>query len=168
MTLITVAIDIALVAAGIAVASKLLQNRLIDKEKQKASQKSMKEKQAKIKELMKNTDEKSKGEMERLQTEMMREMNETMQGSMKYMMFSLPLFFGVWFVLGYFYGAMIVETPFLVPKFSGFFMFNPFTWMPVDWTMQSGWLKWYFISYLLISIVLGIILKIREIALKKK
>lgn len=168
MALITAAVDIVLVAAGIVIVSKLLQNKLIDKEKQKASQKNMKEKQAKIKELMKNTDEKSKREMERLQTEMLQEMNETMQGSMRYMMFSLPIFFGVWFVLGYFYGGMIIEAPFLVPKFNGFFMFNPFSWVPVDWNMQSGWLKWYFISYLLISIGLGIVLKIREIAFKKK
>jgi len=168
MALITAALDIALVAAGIVVASRLLQNRLIDKEKQKASQKNMKEKQAKIKELMRNGDEKSKKEMERLQTEMLQEMSETMQGSMRYMMFSLPIFFGVWFVLGYFYGNMLIDAPFLVPKFNGFFMFNPFTWIPVGWNMQSGWLKWYFISYLLISITLGIVLKIREIGFKKK
>ena len=100
MAVINPLIDISLITLALVVISRFLQSKLIDKEKQKASQARMKEKQAKIKELMKNTDEKSKQEMNQLQKEMFEEMNETMQGSLRYMMFSMPLFFGVFFVLG--------------------------------------------------------------------
>jgi len=121
----------------------------------------MKEKQAKIKELMKKDDEKSKKEMDGLQKEMFEEMNETMQGSMRYMMFSLPVFFGAFFVMGQFYGGLLFEAPFLVPKFEHFFFLNPLTWIPVGWSIETGWLKWYFITYLITSIAIGIAMKIR-------
>jgi len=95
------------------------------------------------------------------------EMNETMQGTMKYMTFSLPVFFGAFFILGALYGGQVFETPFLVPKFESFFFLNPFTWMPVDWVSQTGWLKWYFLTYLFTSIIVGIALKIKEKIFKK-
>ena len=81
---------------------------------------------------------------------------------MRYMMFSLPIFFGAYFILGQLYGIEMFETPFLVPKFENFFMFNPLTWIPTAWVSQTGWLKWYFLTYLITSIVLGIVLKIKE------
>ncbi len=162
MAVISPLVDISLVALAVVAVSRLLQARMIDKGKQKAAQARMKEKQAKIKQLMRNNDDKSRQEMQRLQQEMFEEMSETMQGSLRYMMFSLPIFFGAYFVLGMFYGGISFETPFLVPKFEGFFLFNPFTWMPTDWVMHTGWLKWYFITYLIVSIALGIVLKIKE------
>jgi uncharacterized membrane protein (DUF106 family) len=162
MAIVGPVVEISLVAVAVVVASRFLQSMRIDKEKQKAAQTRMKEKQAKIKELMKQGDEKSKGEMQRLQKEMFEEMSESMQGSMRYMLFSLPLFFGAFFVLGHFYGGTLFEAPFLVPKFENFFFLNPLTWVPVDWVLQTGWLKWYFITYLITSIFLGIILKIKE------
>ena len=168
MVLFDPLLEIGLIAIIVVVASRLLQTKFIDKKKQKETQASMKIKQAKIKELMKNDDEKSKNEMEQLQKELFEEMGEMMQGTTRYMMFSLPIFFGVFFVLGQFYGIQVFTTPFLVPKFEGFFMLNPFSWMPVDWVNQTGWLKWYIIIYFVLSMGWGIVLKIKDIAVKKK
>lgn len=167
MALISPVVDISLVALVLVVVSRLLQGRMIDKEKQKEAQKRMKEKQGRIKELMKNGDEKSKNEMQRLQQEIFEEMNETMQGSMKYMVTSLPLFLGAWWVMGYFYGGLMFSTPFLVPKFEGFFLLNPFTWIPTGFVAETGYAKWYIISYFIFAIVLGIALKVREKLSKK-
>ncbi len=168
MAVISPLVDISLVTIAVVAISRLLQSKLIDKEKQKVAQASMKEKQAKIKELMKNSDEKSKQEMDRLQKEMFEEMNETMQGSLRYMMFSLPVFFGAFFVLGQFYGGQTYATPFLVPLFKNFHIFNPMGWIPVGWGFETGWLRWYFLTYLVTSIILGIAMKVREKLVKKE
>jgi len=162
MAIISPLVDISLIALAVVVVSRFMQRKFIDKKKQKAAQKNMKEKQAQIKELMKNNDDKSKQEMQKLQQEIMEEMSETMQGSMRYMMFSLPVFFGAFFIMGQFYGGTLFETPFLVPKFENFFMLNPFTWIPTGLVGETGWLKWYFLTYLAVSIVLGVTLKIKE------
>ena len=162
MAIINPLIDISLIAVAVVVISKVMQAKFIDRKKQKESQERMKEKQKKIKELMHKEDEKSKNEIEKLQKELLEEMNETMQGTMRYMMFSLPVFFGAFFILGAMFGIEMFETPFLVPKFEGFFFLNPFTWIPVGWVEQSGWLKLYFITYLVTSIIIGIAMKIRE------
>jgi len=162
MAVISPIVDISLVALAVVAVSRFLQSKMIDKEKQKAAQTRMKEKQAKIKELMQNTDEKSKSEMQKLQQEMFEEMGESMQGTMRYMIFSLPIFFGAFFILGSFYGGMYFQAPFPVPKFQDFFFLNPLTWIPVGFVLETGWLKWYFMTYLIVSIVLGITLKIKE------
>jgi len=161
-------VEISLIAMAVVVISRAMQAKFIDKDKQKAAQARMKEKQTKIKELMKNEDEKSKNEMQRLQQEMMEEMSETMQGSMRYMMFSLPIFFGAFFVLRMFYENQVFATPFEVPTFSNFFFLNPFSWIPTGLAMETGWLRWYFLTYLATSISLGIIFKIRDIFAPKK
>ncbi len=167
MAVVDPVVGISVVAIILVVISRFLQRKMIDKKKQKAAQARMKEKQAKIKELMKNEDEKSKNEMKQLQQEIFEEMNETMQGSMKYMIVSLPLFLGAWWLMGYFYGGQLFTTPFPVPKFEGFFMFNPFTWVPTSWVTASGYAKWYIINYFIVAIVLGIAMKIREKAMNK-
>jgi len=168
MVFIDPILEIGLIALAVVVVSKFLQSRMIDKKKQKEAQANMKEKQVKIKELMKAGDEKSKNEMDRLQKEMFEDMNATMQGTMKYMIFSMPLFFGAFFVLGFLYGGMLIEAPFVLPKFQGFFFLNPFTWVPVGWGTETGWLKWYFIIYLIASIAISIALKAREKFIKEK
>ena len=167
MAIVDPVVGISVVAIILVVISRFLQAKMIDKKKQKAAQARMKEKQAKIKELMKNEDEKSKNEMKRLQQEMFEEMNETMQGSMKYMIVSLPLFLGAWWMMGYLYGGQLFATPFSVPKFEGFFMFNPFTWIPTGWVLESGYAKWYIINYFIVAIILAIGMKVREKAMNK-
>ena len=167
MVFLDIVIEISLIALVVVVVSKFLQAKMIDKKKQKEAQAQMKEKQKKIKELMKKGDEKSKNEMDRLQKEMLEDMNATMQGTMKYMIFSMPLFFGAFFVLGSLYGNMLFNAPFLLPKFQDFFFLNPLTWIPVGWGYETGWLKWYFIIYLVASIIIAVTLKIREKVVKK-
>ena len=162
MAVISPTLDISLIALAVVAISRILQRKLIDKDKQKATQARMKEKQSRIKELMKREDTQSKTEVQKLQQEIFEEMGESMQGSLRYMMFSLPVFFGAFFILGNFYGGTLFETPFPVPKFENFFFLNPFSWIPIDWVNQAGWLKWYFITYLIASIILGILLKIKE------
>ena len=167
MVFLDVVIEIGIIALVVVVASKILQSKMIDKKKQKEAQAKMKEKQKRIKELMKNGDEKSKNEMDRLQKEMLEDMNATMQGTMKYMLVSMPLFFGAFFVLGSLYGGMLFTAPIILPKFQGFFFLNPLTWIPVGWGYETGWLKWYFIIYLIASIIIAITLKVREKVVKK-
>jgi len=162
MAFISPVVDISLITVAVVIASKVLQNKLIDRKKQKESQARMKEKQAKIKELMKKGDEKSRNEMDALQKEILTDMNDTMQGSMRYMMFSLPIFFGAFFILGNFYGGLVFDAPFAVPKFDNFFFLNPLSWIPVGWGLNTGWLKWYFITYLITSIVIGVVMKVKE------
>ena len=55
----------------------------------------------------------------------------------------------------------------MLPKFQGFFFLNPFTWVPVGWGYETGWLKWYFIIYLIASIIIAVTLKVREKVVKK-
>ncbi len=167
MVFLDIVIEISLIALAVVVISKILQSKMIDKKKQKAAQAQMKEKQKKIKELMKNGDEKSKNEVDRLQKEMLEDMNATMQGTMKYMLFSMPLFFGAFFILGSLYGGILFNAPIMLPKFQGFFFLNPFTWIPVGWGYETGWLKWYFIIYLIASIIIAVTLKIREKVVKR-
>jgi uncharacterized membrane protein (DUF106 family) len=167
MALISAVVDISLVAVLLVVVSRLLQGRMIDKDRQKAAQARMKEKQGRIKELMKNEDERSKNEMKQLQQEIFEEMNETMQGSMKYMIVSLPLFLAAWWLMGWLYGGQLFATPFAVPKFDGFFFLNPFTWIPSGWVLESGYAKWYIVVYFIVAIVLGIAMKVREKIVKK-
>ncbi len=160
MAFVSPLIDISLISVALVVASKFLQSKLVDKDRQKAAQQRMKDKQKRIKELMGKQDEKSKREVAKLQKELFEEMGESMQGTMRYMMFSLPLFFGAFFLLGMFYGGLTFETPFPVPKFEGFFLLNPLSWIPVGWSLTTGWLKWYFITYLITLIILSIVLKV--------
>ena len=168
MVIINPVIEISLITLVVVVVSRVLQAKLIDKDKQKEAQGRMKEKQAKIKELVKKEDEKSKNEMNQLQKEIFEDMNATMQGSMRYMMFSLPLFFGAFFVLGQLFGGQVFEAPFILPKFEGFFFLNPFSWVPVGWGLETGWLKLYFVTYLVSSIVIAAAMKIRKKMAGKK
>ncbi len=152
MVFISPAIDISLITLALVVVSRFLQSKLVNKEKQKAAQQRMKEKQKRIKELIASNDERSKNEAAALQREIFAEMGESMQGSMRYMMVSLPFFLVVFAALGFFYGGLYFDALFPIPKFEG--------WLPVGLTTKTGWFKWYFFTYLIASIVLGIVLKI--------
>jgi uncharacterized membrane protein (DUF106 family) len=152
MVFISPAIDIGLISLALVVVSRFLQSKLVNKEKQKAAQQRMKEKQKRMKELIANNDERSKNEAAALQREMFAEMGESMQGSMRYMMVSLPFFLVVYAALGFYYGGLYFDALFPIPKFQG--------WLPVGLATKTGWFKWYFFNYLIASIVLGIVLKI--------
>ncbi|MDP2974272.1 MAG: EMC3/TMCO1 family protein [Candidatus Diapherotrites archaeon] len=152
MALISPAIDISLITLALVVIGRFLQSKLINKEKQKASQQRMKEKQKRIKELVASNDERSKSEAAALQREMFAEMGESMQGSMRYMMVSLPFFLVVYAALGFYYGGLYFDALFPVPKFDGL--------LPVGLATKTGWFKWYFFNYMIASIVLGIVLKV--------
>ena len=168
MSLISPAIDIVLISAVLVAVSRVLEAKIGNKKKMKESQQRMKEKQKQIKELAKRDDEKSKQEAQKLQQEMLQEMGESMQGSMRYMMISMPIFLVVFLFLGAAYGSTTLEALFPLPKFSGFFLLNPLTWIPVDFTTTTGWLKWYFFSYLIISIIVGIVWRAVEKTRGKK
>ncbi len=152
MVFISPAIDIGLISVALVVVSRFLQSKLVDKEKQKAAQQRMKEKQKRMKELIASNDERSKNEAAALQREMFAEMGESMQGSMRYMMVSLPFFLVVYAALGFLYGGLYFDALFPIPKFQGI--------IPVSLTTKTGWFKWYFFNYLIASIVLGIIIKV--------
>ncbi len=160
MAFLTPAIDIAVISAVLVAVSRFIQGKLVDKAKMKEIQKRSKEKQRRIKELVQRTDEQSKAEIQRLQQEMFAEMGESMQGSRRYMMVSLPIFLVVSFLLGTFYGGTAFDALFPLPEFNNFFLLNPLTWIPVGFSVKTGWLKWYFFSYMIVSIVLSIAAKI--------
>jgi len=162
MALISPSIGITLISVFLVVVSRFIQSKMVDKKKMKEMQKRSKEKQKRIKELIQRNDEQSKAEVQRLQQEMFADMGESMQGSMRYMMVSMPLFLGVFFLMGMFYGGMTIDAPFPLPKFQGFFLLNPLSWLPVGLSIKTGWLKLYFFSYLITSIVVSIALKIVE------
>ena len=151
MALFDPMIDIALATIAIALISRALQSKFVDRKKMKQQQADMKEKQKKVKELMQKTDQKSRLEMEKLQKEMLESMSESMQGSMRYMMISLPLFLGFFWVLGTAYEGALISLPFAVPIIHRNMSF--------EITASISWLWWYIYSMFAISIMINLALK---------
>ena len=145
MAFISAFADIALIALGLALMSQIVRRKFMDPKKMKKERVEMKEKQKEIKELMKNDDQKSKTEVQRLQREIMELASGSMRGSMKMMLFTLPVYFLVFIFLRMSYtGIYFFSYPFALPLFGE----------------QAGWLDWYILSALVSAIVLGIIFKI--------
>lgn len=120
----------------------------------------MNENQKKMNELLKRSDEASKKEMERLQAESLESMNVMMQGNMKYMLFSMPVFLVFFAVLGSLYGSFIVNLPFPVPLVHRNFSF--------EITSRISWLWWYIYCGLIASIVINLITSALEKRGEKK
>jgi len=152
MQLISPIVDIAIISFAMALISQILQRKLVNMKKMKASQAQMKEMQKKLNELLKKEDEQSKKEAARLQNEMLKAMNETMKGSMKHMLISLPIFWGIFAVAGAVYLGATINTPIALPVLHRDFSF--------EITPKVSWLWWYIYCSVGFSIVFSIILKI--------
>ena len=148
-------IDIAGISLILAVVSKAIQNKYMDKDAMKAQQEKMKEKQKKMKELMKKEDQKSKNELEALEKEMFEAMQEMMSKSSKVMLVSLVVFLPAFAIIGFLYGEAIINLPLAVPwLMQGFDLFNIGTW-GIEFYEQTNWFGWYFLSYLVITLIIN-------------
>ncbi len=141
--------EIALFSVAITLVSRLIQEKLVDKKKQKIHQDRMKENQKRINELMKRNDEAAKKEMEILQGEALESMNVIMQGNMKYMFFTMPLFLAFYWVLGQWYGNAPITLPFPFPVIHRNFSF--------EITSTISWLWWYIYMGVIASILINAI-----------
>jgi len=122
----------------------------------KKNQEEMKKRQEKMKELMKKQDQKSKNELEALEKEMLEAMNEMLSGSSKVMLYSLIVFFPAFALLGFLYSDVVIDLPFALPWLAnGFDLFNLGTW-GIDIYPQTSWYGWYFVTYLLVTIVFNV------------
>ncbi len=159
--------DIALISAGLVIVSQILQNRFAHKDEMKGHQDKIKGHQKKMNELMKKGDQKSKNELETLQAEMMEEMNRMMSKSMKVMMFSLVVFLPAFWVLGHFYEKDVINLPVPLPWLShGFDLFTPATW-GMEIYNQTNWFGWYFVSYIVLTIIIGQAMNLTKLGMKK-
>lgn len=152
MAFINGATDIAVIAFIIAIISQVMRAKFIDQKKQKTDQKRIKEIQQNMNELMKKTDEKSKKELEEIQAEYLNITKEMMQGNMKYMLFSFPVFIIAMYFIKESYNGIIIPLPFELP------LFGP----------DVGWLGWYILMALISSIILSIIMKAIEMVKQKQ
>ncbi len=159
--------DITLISGALTIASQALQNRFAHRDEMKGHQEKIKGHQKKMNELMKKDDPKSKNELESVQGEMMEEMNRMMSKSTKLMMFSLVVFLPAFFVLGYFYEKDIINLPVPLPWLAnGFDLFSIGTW-GIDIYSQTNWYGWYFLSYIVMTIIIGQAMNIAKIGAKK-
>lgn len=145
-------LEIALVSTAMVAISQILQRKLMDKKGMKEGQAKIKEKQKRMKELLGKEDHKSKEESERLQGEMLEIMNKTMQGTMKHMLVSFPIFILVYWALGAAYSGTLIDLPVAVPVIHRNFSF--------EITSGISWLWWYIYTSFSISIAFSIVLKI--------
>lgn len=147
-------IEIAIVSVIMVSVSQILQRKFVDRKAMKESQEKMKAHQKQLKELMGKEDNKSKAEADRLQKEMLESMSASMQGTMKHMLFSFPIFIAVFWLLGQAYAGTVINLPVAVPV------------LHRDWSFEitSGisWLWWYIYSSFILSIVLNIVLKVAK------
>jgi uncharacterized membrane protein (DUF106 family) len=142
----------------LAVVTKILQRKLIDKEKMKEYQKKIKEDQAKFKELLKEA-EKNKKEIEELQTQILKQNTEMLNMNMKLSMFTMPVFLIAFWFLGTLYGGQTLVSIIPLPKFNDFFLLNPVSWIPIGLSTATGYYKAYFFYYMISVIVLNFIEK---------
>ena len=141
-----------------AIISRILEWKLVPRAA-KEMQKELKEKQNEYNKFIKEGKGATK-ESEKLQSEVMEMTLKLMQSRMKVMYVSLILFGIAWWVLGTQFGGKTFEALHALPKFNGFFLLNPFSWVPTGLTIQTGMLKAYVFSSLEASIAITIILKL--------
>jgi uncharacterized membrane protein (DUF106 family) len=156
------AVDIGLLAAGLSIVMRLVQNKFVNRKQMKVRQAEMKKKQKRIKELAQRGDDKSKGEMMELQKEMMADMNEMMQGSMKSMMYTMVLIIPLWWFFGSNYAEVSINLPFAIPFWAAFDWFNPGSWVTFKMFETTNWIGWYVLISLIVSIVFSVALKIYD------
>lgn len=145
----------------LAVITKILQRKLIDKKEMKKFQEESKEIQKQLKELMKEA-EKNKSKIDELQTEMLTNSTKMMNKNMRLSLFTAPLFLVIFWFLSTLYSGQFIESFIALPKFNGFFLFNPFSWIPVGFTTQSGFYKMFFFYYMGSAMVMSLVEKVYD------
>jgi len=143
---------------ALAVLTKVLQRKLIDKEKMAEYQKKIKEDQARFKELLKEA-EKNKKEIEELQVQILKQNTEMLNANMKLSMFTMPAFLIAFWFLGTLYSGQTLVSVIPLPTFNSFFLLNPASWIPTGLSTATGYYKAYFFYYMISVIVLSFIEK---------
>jgi len=151
------AIAILIFTIALAIISKLIQRKFVDKDKIKSFKARLKEKQAEIKKLVK---EGKNDQVGAAQKEMMSINGEMMQQTMKATWISLPLFLVFFGVMSFFYGGITFTSLIPLPLFASWAIWNPASWIPIGMTMATGYYKAYFFYYLIATIVITIIEKV--------
>lgn len=155
--IVSAAVIILILCVVLALVSKLLQRKFIDKREMDYNKEKIKELQKKMNELMKKGDEKSKKELDLVQTEMLTLNTKMLNSSMKLMWFTMPVFLVAFAGMSYFFGGQTLESFVPLPTFNAFNMLNPFTWMPVGLSTSTGFFKMYFFYYLVCSLAINVI-----------
>jgi len=153
------AAGIAVVTVLLAAFSKILQRKMINKEKMKAQQEEMKVIQKKWKELLKEAD-KNKKEIDELQTKMLSGQTQMMNSTMKMSLFTLPAFFVAMWLLAQWYGKQLIVSPMPVIQFTN--------WIPQGVTMTPGYYEAYFSYYIVATIVFVIVERVYDFVKKKR
>ncbi len=162
------AIIIFCITVALAALSKVLQRKLIDKEKMKAFQTKIKNDQKRFNELLKEAD-KNKKEIEELQSSIMQQNMEMMNSNMKLSLFTMPAFLIAFWFLGTLYNGVNLNSILPLPTFNDFNLFNPFSWIPVGLeTSEIGYYKMYFFYYLIAAILMNYVDKGYDKFIKKK
>jgi len=161
------AIIIFCITVALAALSKVLQRKLVDKEKMKAFQTKIKEDQKRFNELLKEAD-KNKKEIEELQSRIMQQNMEMMNANMKLSLFTMPAFLIAFWFLGTLYSGQTLVSVIPLPTFNGFNLFNPLSWIPTGLGVTTGYYKMYFFYYLISAIVMNYIDKAYDKFVKKK
>jgi uncharacterized membrane protein (DUF106 family) len=152
------AIVILATTIALAALTKVLQRKLIDRKKMAEQQKKIKEDQKKFNELLKEAGKNQK-EISELQSRIMQQNMELMNTNMKLSMFTLPAFLLAFWFLGTLYTGKTLESIILLPVFKDFFLLNPISWIPVGFSMASGYYKMYFFYYFISAIAMNFIEK---------
>ncbi len=151
--------DILFITAVLVAVSQIIQKKFVNKAKIDENQKKMKKHQEKMKELAKKDDHESKREMERIEKEFMETANETMRESFRQTIISMPVFLGAFWFLQNDYGKAVIDLP------------VPLPWFGENWSIQffsqTNWFGWYFVSYLVVTILLNALLKTAKRVMKK-
>jgi uncharacterized membrane protein (DUF106 family) len=151
----------------LALITKILQRKLIDKDEMKKFQEESKEMQKELRELMKEA-EKNKEKIDELQTKMLTNSTTMMNKNRRLSLFTAPVFLVVFWFLSTLYGGQTIESFIALPKFSGFSILNPFSWVPIGLTTQTGYYKAFFFYYLGSAMLMGLVEKGYDYLKKKK
>lgn len=155
-------IDIALFSIAVVAFGRIVQEKIGSRKILKEHQEKVKEHQKRIQEITKNKDvsslsEKEKNEVQDLQTQMIKGTQEMMGSTMKQMMYTMPVFLGVFWVLQEFYSGAIVQLAVPVPFFS---LVEPFPWITgIQLYSSTNWFGWYILVSLIVSLGINVILK---------
>ena len=143
----------------LAIISKIIQRKFIDKAKMASIKAQVKEKQNMATKLLKEgkTEEASKVQSEMLEINM-----EMLQMTNKVMLITLPIFLVFFWILGMVFGQTTFQSLIPLPSFNAFNILNPTSWIPTGITSTTGYYKAYFFYYLIMTIILGILEKIYD------
>jgi uncharacterized membrane protein (DUF106 family) len=152
------AIVIFLATIALALISKILQRKLIDRKKMLEYQSSIKADQKRFNLLLKEA-EKNKKEIEELQTQILKQNTEMMNMNLKLSLFTMPAFLVAFWFLGSLYNGQNLVSIIPLPTFNNFYLLNPVSWIPVGFAMTAGYYKMYFFYYMISAIIMSFIEK---------